>query len=125
MGVRIDFRIDAESDGGDFAFLPGQLVDDSQLGERLDVEAEDVVIQTEVDFPIRLANTCKNYLAGRETGIQRCLNLTAAYAVGSEAVAGDKLQHAGIGVGLDSVMDIIAIFASFVLDDIQCILEEG
>ena len=69
MRMRAYVGIDAESDIGCLAFRSGQLIDDFQLRNGFYVEAEDIIIQSEVYLPVCFAYTCKHYLIGREAGL--------------------------------------------------------
>lgn len=60
MGTYIG--IDTESHIGHLTFSGSQLVDNLQLGDRLHIKAENVIIQPQIDFPISLAHPCKTIL---------------------------------------------------------------
>ena len=62
MGVGTHVGVQAEGHAGRLALLLCQLVDDFQLGNTLNVEAEDVVVKSEVDFPVALAYAGEDYL---------------------------------------------------------------
>ena len=53
--------IDTEGDVGCFFFLSGQLVNDFKLGNTLYIEASNIIIQSEIDLPIALPYSGKNY----------------------------------------------------------------
>ena len=78
-----DIRIDAETNLRNLILFFSQLVDDFQLRNAFYIEAEDVFLQSEVDFPIAFAYTSVNNLTGRETGFDGCLNFSSAHTVGS------------------------------------------
>ena len=104
-----DVRIQTESHTSHLAFLGCQFVDDFQLGNALDVETEDIVVQSEVDFPVALADTGINNLRTGETSSHTGLYLATADAVGTQSCFADDTQDAGIGIGLDGIMDAEAL----------------
>ena len=46
-----------------------QLVDDLQLRDALNVEAEDIIVKSEIDLPVTLANACIDNLLTGETSL--------------------------------------------------------
>ena len=64
IGVRMrpDIRIDTESDISDLILSGSQFVDDFQFGDRLYIETEDAIFQSEVDLPIRFPDSSKTIL---------------------------------------------------------------
>ena len=87
--MRVDFRIDTEGDRSDLVLPCGQLLDHLQFGDRLDVKAENVVIQSQVDFPVRLTDAGEDDLVIRESRLERRLDLAATHAIGTKTVLGD------------------------------------
>ena len=63
--MRPDIRIDTESDISDLILSGSQFVDDFQFGDRLYIETEDAIFQSEVDLPIRFPDSGKNDFIGR------------------------------------------------------------
>ena len=63
IGVRMrpDIRIDTESDISDLILSGSQFVDDFQFGDRLYIETEDAIFQSEVDLPIRFPTPAKRF----------------------------------------------------------------
>ena len=72
MGMRTYIRIDTESYTGCFAFGGSQFVNDFQFGYGLYVEAENIIIQTQINFPVCLAYTSIDYFVCRESGLNGC-----------------------------------------------------
>ena len=60
MGVCPDVRIDAQRDTGCLALGFGQSVDDFEFCDRFDIEAEDVIVKAQVDFPVGFAHSGKD-----------------------------------------------------------------
>ena len=102
MGAHI--RIQAEGHTGNLAFGSSQLIDDFQLGDALYIEAEDVVVESQVNFPVALAHTSKYNLGGREACLDAGLNLASADAVNTQTCFADNAEQLGVGVSLDSIM---------------------
>ena len=124
MGMRPHIRIDTESDIGHFAFRGSQFVDDLQFGDRLYIETENVVIQTEFNLPIRFAYTGKNNLLCRETGFHRRTNFTATHTIGSHATLTDYGKYLRIGIRLYSIMHVKTfVTGNFFIDGIQRIAQ--
>ena len=57
MGMGTYIWVQAEGDACYLALLGCQFVDDLQLGDALHVEAEDIAVEAEVDFPVALSHT--------------------------------------------------------------------
>ncbi len=57
MGMCSHIRVQTEGDTCHLPFLGGKLVDDLQFGNTFHVEAENVVVKTEVDLPVALSDT--------------------------------------------------------------------
>ena len=104
MGMRTDIGVDAESNVGYFALGSGQFVDDFQFRNRLDVETENIVIESQVDLPISFAYTGKDDLPGRKTGFDGSTDFTSADTVGTQSAFADDGQYLGIGIGLDGIV---------------------
>ena len=120
MRMRTYIRIDAEAYLGNLVLLLGEFVDDFQLRDALYVEAEDALVQTEVDFPITLAYACIYNLVGWESGIDGCLNLSSAHTVGTQTSLADDVEHLRVGVCLHGIVNLKAlVLACLLVDDLQ------
>ena len=108
VGMRVSTHvgIDAQADARHLSLRGGQLVDDLQLGDALHVEAEDVGVEAEVDFPIALAHAGVDNLRGREPRAEGGTNLSAADAVGAEPRLAYDAEHLRVGVGLHGVVHV-------------------
>ena len=111
MGVGSHFGIDAQAHVGSPATLDGQLVDDLQLGQALHVEVLDAGLEPELYLPVSFAHAGEDYLPGREAGVECCLYLTAAHAVGSQPCLPYVAQHLGMGACLDGIVHVVALVA--------------
>ena len=78
-------RIDPEADVRHLAFSFSQLVDNFQFGDTLYVKAEYILIQSEIDLPVALPNTCIDYLLGWKASLNTSLYLTTADTVGTKS----------------------------------------
>ena len=87
IGMRVCSYIGIQTEGHASRLALGccQLVDDLQLGDALHVEAEDVGVEAEIDFPIALAHAGIDNLRGWEPSAEGGTNLSAADAVGAES----------------------------------------
>ena len=83
MSMSAHIRVDAEANLSYLILFFCKFIDNLKFWDALYIEAEDAFLQTEIDFPITLAYTCIYNLAGRETCLDGCLNLSSAHAVGS------------------------------------------
>ena len=117
MGMRTYIRIDTESYTGCFAFGGSQFVNDFQFGYGLYVEAENIIIQTQINFPVCLAYTSIDYFVCRESGLNGCADFSATYTVGSQTAFADNCQDFVVSIGLHGVMHAeIIVFACFFID---------
>ena len=102
-----------------------QFVDDLQFGYALYVETEDVVVQTEVDFPVGLTHTSIDNLVGGESGIDDGLYLASADAVGSQSRLADDLEDLGVGISLDGIVyHEPLVSSSLFVDGAQCLSQQ-
>ena len=83
MSMSAHIRVDAEANLSYLILFFCKFVNNLKFRNALYIEAEDALLQTEIDFPITLAYTCIYNLAGRETCLDGSLNLSSAHAVGS------------------------------------------
>ena len=79
--VRPDIRIQTEGHTCHFPFGCCQLIDNLQFGNALDVEAENVVVETNIDFPVALADTSVDDFLAVETCTHAGLYFSAADTV--------------------------------------------
>ena len=120
VGMRVGsyVGVQPECHTGGLALFCCQLIDNLQFGDALHIEAEDVVVQSEIDFPVCLAYTGIDYLAAGEPCPQGCFYLASADAVCTQSCLTDDAQHFGIGIGLDSIVYAEALMLlGFVIDN--------
>ena len=128
VGMRVGtyIGVDAQADASHLIFRGRQLVDYLEFGNALDVEAEDVGIEAEVDFPVTLAHAGIDYLRCGEAGAEGSTYLTSADAVGSQPRMADDGQHLRVGVCLHGVVDVEPLVASaLVVDGGERLAEQG
>ena len=126
IGVRMrpDIRIDTESDISDLILSGSQFVDDFQFGDRLYIETEDAIFQSEVDLPIRFPDSGKNDFIGRESGTDSGTDFSATHAVCSHSAFTDNGKYFRIGIRLHGIMYGIArIFGNLLVNSRQCITQ--
>ena len=112
MGMGTDIGIDAEGYLGHLAALGGQLVDNLKLRNGLYVEAEDVLVESQLNLPVGLAYTGIDDVVSWEACLQGSFNLTSADTVGSQTALADDGQYLGIGISLDGIVYYEAVVAS-------------
>ena len=117
MGVRTYIGIDTESDSGNFAFGGSQFVDDFQFGYRFYIETEDIIIQSQIDFPIGFADTRIYDFISWEACFDSCTDFTATHTVCSQTVFTNNSQNLVVGIGFHCVMHAeVVVFACFFID---------
>ena len=109
--------IQTESHTSHLALGSSQFVDDLQFRDALHVEAEDVVVQSEVNLPVALADTGINNLLVGEPSLDAGFYLATTDAVSTQASLTDNLQHLGVGIGLDSIVHTEAFVLAGLLID--------
>ena len=120
MSMGTDVGVETECHTGRLAPLGCQFVDNLQFGNAFDIEAEYVVVETEIDFPVALADTGINNLCCRKTGAQRGFYLTTADTVGAKSCLADSAQYLRVGIGLDGIVNHKALMLSgFGIDSLQ------
>ena len=104
MGMGTDVGIQTEGHTGYFALRGCQFVDDLQLRDALHVEAENLVVEAEVDLPVGLSHTCIDDLRRGKSRLDGSLDLSAADAVGTQSCLTDDAEDTRVGVCLDGVV---------------------
>ena len=94
-----------------------QFVDNLQLGNALHIEAEDVVVQTEINLPVALAYASVDDFRTGETCLDAGLYLATADTVNTQACLTDNSEHLGVGIGLDSIVHTKALMSAGLLVD--------
>ncbi|CCY01646.1 unknown [Prevotella sp. CAG:924] len=96
--------IDSEANVCCLAFCRSQLIDDFQLGHALHIETENIGIQSEIDFPISLADSGKHYFRSGEASLQSCFDLASADTIRTKPGVGNDAQHLRVGIGLNGIV---------------------
>ena len=109
--------VNAEANLCNLVLLLGELIDNLQLWDALHIEAEDALLQSEIDFPIALAYTSIHNLASRETCVDGSLNFTSAHTVGAQASLADDVEHLRVGVRLHSIVNLESLVLACLLVD--------
>ena len=125
MSMSAHIRVDAEANLSYLILFSCKFIDNLKFWDALYIEAEDAFLQTEIDFPITLAYTCIYNLAGRETCLDGCLNLSSAHAVGSQSCLTDDIEHLWIGVCLHGIMYLKSLmFACLFINRLQSLAQQ-
>lgn len=113
MRVGINVRVNAQGDTSNLALQCREVVNDLKFRHGLGVKAEDVGGEGVGDFTVGLAYSRKDNGGSGETRGEGGLYLIAADAVGTESVGGDETEDVRVGVRLDSVVNLVAVFIAF------------
>ena len=125
MCMRSYIWVDAETYVRHFPFPRSQTVDDLQLGDALHIEAEDVVVEPEIDFPVCLPHAGIDNAARREATVQTASYLASAHTVGPHSCLADYLQHLCVGIGLDGIVNgKVCVCPHFFMDRLQSLPKE-
>ena len=119
VGMRVSAHVgvDAESHVGCLPFGCRQLVDNLKLGKALHIEAENVVVETEVYLPVALAHSGIDDARGIEPCLHGSLYLSSADAIHSETCLAYDAQQGRVGVCLHGIVDHEVLVASCLFVD--------
>ena len=118
-------RIDTESYTGNLVLGGGQFIDDLQLGNRFNIEAEDIVVQSQVNLPVCLSDSGIYNLAGRNTCLDGRLDFAAAHTIGAQSAFTDDAQNFRVGIGLHCIVYAeLVVLATLFLDCLQGLSEQ-
>ena len=106
VGVGSDIGVYTECNACLHVHTCGYPGDDFQFGNALDVETTDAGIKCHFDFPVTLADSCKDDAVCRKACIECCLNLPAADTVGSKSCSGNTRQNGWLGTCLDGIVQL-------------------
>ena len=81
--VSIDVRVDSQRNLGCLAFNCGKVVNYFEFRNRLHVEAENVVVESEVYLLVCLSDSGEDYVAWLESSLDGSLHLVAADTIGA------------------------------------------
>ena len=105
MGTGVDVGIDPQRDRRDHTPLRGHLLQPFQLVGGFDVEAVHAHFQGAAHVVTGLADAGEHHPVRIATGGQDALQFTAGNDVEAGAEAGQDIEHAEVGVGLDGKAD--------------------
>ena len=97
--MSVHVGVDAQGNVGHLTLSLSQLGYDLHFGNGLNVEALNVGVQCQINFPIGLAYASVYNLLAIETMLKSAANLVATYAVDTQTSVADLLQQAAVGVG--------------------------
>ena len=100
------------------------MLDGVKLGKRFNVEAENIVVNPDLDFFIRFAHSCKCNFGCRETTFNGSQNFVSADAIRAKAKARYFLQNAGIGICLQGIMHVIIFIFGLLFDGAKCFAKQ-
>jgi hypothetical protein len=106
VGLGVDVGIDAQADRRLLADRASDGVEAVELGRRFDVEAQDAGFQRQAHFGRGLADAGENdLLADRAPAASTRVAVRRRNDVEAGATAGEHVEDAEVGVGLDRVAD--------------------
>ena len=116
--------IDAEANICGFVFGCSQFVKYQQFWNALHIEAEDVVVESEIDFPIALTHTRKYNFISWKTYFKHSLYFATTHAVYSQSCIQYQFEYFGIDICLHSIVYVIIIvLIYFSTDSIKCLFQ--
>ena len=89
MSVCTNIGVDAEGHTSHFTFGGSQRIDYFQLGDRFHVETKDIIVQSQLYFPVGFSHTGIDNLSGREAGLKSGTYLASAHTVGTHSTIAD------------------------------------
>ena len=105
MGQRVDVRVDAQRDMCGSPLRRGDPRQHRQFGLRLDVEAEDVLVERQRQLGLGLADAGKRDPLARHAGGAGAAQLALRHDVHAGALARQRGQDGLVGIGFDRVAD--------------------
>ena len=120
MSMCAHVRVDTESHSRHLASCCCKLVDNFQLGDALYIEAENILVESEVNLPVAFAHSGVYYLRWCKTCIDGSLYLATAHAVGTKTSLADYVEHFWIGISLHRIVHMVSwMLVHFVVDSLQ------
>jgi hypothetical protein len=119
VGAGIDVRVHAQADGRRGAHAAGDAGDAQQFAARLDVEAEDALLDGQADVRLGLAHAREHHLARVAPSGDHALQLAARDDVEAAAQAGEQVEDGEVGVCLHSVADEVRPIAQRPLEGLE------
>ncbi|OPZ94207.1 MAG: hypothetical protein BWY72_02375 [Bacteroidetes bacterium ADurb.Bin416] len=109
VSVGFHIGIDAQGNPGRLTLGSCQFLNHLQLGNGFHVEAEDSIVQGQVNLPIGFSYPGEHYFRCRETGFDSSLDFTAANAVCSQPIPTDNAEYAPVGIGFEGIMNLYLV----------------
>lgn len=121
----VDIGVDAQRHVGRAARLGREAVDRLQLFDRLAVDRQDALFDGVAQLLVALSDPCVDDRRGVEARLDRLAQLVAAGAVDAEAVLADRGEQVVVVVGLDGVVEPVAVFVRLVDDAFERLPQQG
>ena len=120
----VDVRVDTQCDVGHGARLRRERIHDLQLLDRLAVDRQNTLRDGVAQLLVTLAHAGVNDSPGIETRLDGLAQLVARSAVDAQPVFADDRQQVIVVIGLDGVVDLVAVFVRFVNDAFEGLAQQ-
>ena len=124
VGLGVDVGVDAQRDVGHLARLGRKGVDQLQLLNRLAVDGQNVLLDGVFQLLVAFAHARIDDALGVESGLDGLAQLVARGAVDAQPVFADDRQQMVVVVGLDGVVDLVAVFLRLVDDAFEGLAQQ-
>ena len=124
MRVRVDVRIDSETDGSPAVQPTSQCAYDFDFLKGFNHKSPDPGLKRLAYFPVRLADTGKENLFRIVAATDRELYLIPADAVGSESLGTQDIVQTPVRIGLDGIMGMDSVTCGKFRDLVSRVLEK-
>ena len=124
MGGWINVGVYPQGNGRYFPFFPGKLINDLYLLNRFTVKTKNIMVQCQINFPIRFSHSCKNSLIRIKTDIHNLGNLVPADTIHSKTKILDDRKDFIISIGFHSIMNMVIIFSCFFRNPLKGFLQQ-
>ena len=120
----VDVGVDAQRDVGHLARLGRKGIDQLQFLNRLAVDGHDALFDRIAELLVPLAHAGIDDAFGGETCLDGLAQLVARGAVNAQPVLADDRQQVVVVVGLDGVVDLVAVFLRLVDDAFEGLAQQ-
>ena len=124
VGLGVDVGVDTQRNVGHLAHLGREGVDQLQLLNRLAVDGENLLLDGIFQLLVAFAHAGVDDALGVEARLDGLAQLVARGAVDAQPVFADDGQQVVVVVGLDGVVDLIAVFFRLVDDAFEGLAQE-